>query len=81
MCERYNECLWIGQEVASVDYKPFNLDVGKLGVVNESFKTMLDCFKILLQLGTIQFDVLVINVLLLFCYGLMSIYIFSIPIF
>jgi hypothetical protein len=81
MCVRYNECFWIGREVASVDYKPLNLDVGKLGVVSESFKTVLDCFKILLQLGTIQFDLLVINFMLLFCYKLKSIYIFNIPIF
>ena len=43
------ECLWLEVEVASNDLTPMNLDVGKLGVVDESFK-------IVLQPGIDQFN-------------------------
>ena len=48
----------------------------KLGVVIESFKIVLDCFKIMLQSCTHLIDFgYIVNVLLLFCYGLTSIYV------
>ena len=50
-----NECFEIGCKVASIDQNLLNSDVGKVGMVAKSFKLVSACFKIVVQLGAIQF--------------------------